>query len=85
IISKHCFGVYDLTFDLDRNVCPICKTFVDPKECGFYCCEYRFAGLKFDAATGKYTEFCSEWRVCTEEDAYQLFEQDRNGSRTGVG
>ncbi|KAJ3088841.1 hypothetical protein HK102_007813 [Quaeritorhiza haematococci] len=79
VITNHHLGVFDLTFDREHNICPECSCYVIPMDCGFYYCKYRFAGFKYDELTGKNTKFCSEWKTCTKEDAYQRFGQARNG------
>ncbi|KAJ3130355.1 hypothetical protein HK098_002584 [Nowakowskiella sp. JEL0407] len=48
IISPQAFGLFDLSTNAYKCICPLCKTHVKPRECGFTGCEYRFFGLKLN-------------------------------------
>ncbi|KAJ1549122.1 hypothetical protein HK405_009477, partial [Cladochytrium tenue] len=73
------FGVFDLETDAHKSTCPLCSKYVAPRECGFYNCMFRFAGLKRDAATGRSMSFKSEWQRAAIEDNYVCFREARNG------
>ena len=56
------FGCFDLILDADKHVCPLCKKYVNPMNCGFNNCQYRMTGIKIDNITGQPSRFqSSSW------------------------
>ncbi|ORY38401.1 hypothetical protein BCR33DRAFT_682469 [Rhizoclosmatium globosum] len=82
VISPQGFGVFDIQVDENKSRCPQCYGSVTPAECGFYDCEYRFAGMKFDAVTNQITKFSSDWAVARKKDNYVYFSASNNGVAT---
>ena len=39
-------GTFDLILQVDKSLCPMCKSFIRPITCGFNCCMYRMTGIK---------------------------------------
>ncbi|KAI8613235.1 hypothetical protein BC830DRAFT_490640 [Chytriomyces sp. MP71] len=79
VITNQGYGLFDLPFDAHKARCPVCQSLVKSEECGFYNCEYRFAGYKPDFSTGTQKLFQSEWKRAKKEDQYWLFEETQCG------
>ncbi|ORY38413.1 hypothetical protein BCR33DRAFT_769215 [Rhizoclosmatium globosum] len=82
VISPQGVGMFDIHVNAKESCCPMCRHTVTPAECGFYNCEYRFAGLKIDFWSNKVTKFNSEWAVASLVDNYVHFSKTRNGVAT---
>ncbi|KAI8584902.1 hypothetical protein BDZ88DRAFT_435039, partial [Geranomyces variabilis] len=83
VIVNLFFGEYSPIFHAERSVCPMCKSYVDSKECGFRQTQYRFHGSKL-GDKGKLQHESSPWTTVSPEDAYQLFRQSRVGTAQWV-
>ena len=45
IVNMH-IGTFDLILQVNKSVCPMCQSFVQPITCGFNNCLYRMTGIK---------------------------------------
>ena len=48
VIIKKGIGTYDLIYDAQENICPICRKLVDVKKCGFSSCFYNYVGVQIE-------------------------------------
>ncbi|CAF0889127.1 unnamed protein product [Rotaria sp. Silwood1] len=62
-----------------KTVCPLCKTYVQPTNCGFNNCWWKFYGKKQDESNDKKPpQNCSsDWNQV--DDAYHYFDQLKSG------
>ncbi|KAJ3130187.1 Mannan endo-1,4-beta-mannosidase [Nowakowskiella sp. JEL0407] len=72
------FTVFDLVLDGYTNLCPSCSKFVQPKNCGFYKCEYRFWGLIIRSPPKPAEKLRSPWKS-TLSDLYTAFNEENHG------
>eukprot|EP00331_Platyophrya_macrostoma_P002004 CAMPEP_0176425864 /NCGR_PEP_ID=MMETSP0127-20121128/11621_1 /TAXON_ID=938130 /ORGANISM="Platyophrya macrostoma, Strain WH" /LENGTH=228 /DNA_ID=CAMNT_0017807063 /DNA_START=8 /DNA_END=694 /DNA_ORIENTATION=- len=74
-------GVYDLLRDEYQNCCPICKKYVETKNCGFSNCTYSFEGTMVYPGKG-----IAPKRVLVSDqnvgDYYLMFESEETGKAT---
>ena len=70
-------------FNLNDNItyiqCPICKTIIKLKSCGFWKCEYQFIGQKIK--DGRLIDFDSKPRE-TKDDVFEYYDPSENGNAT---
>ena len=75
------FTKFDLIDDVDETtcMCPICKTYVQPTNCGFNNCWWRFSGKKV-GEPGKPPVRCVSKKWEHADNAYHIFNEKSTSS-----
>ncbi|KAJ1562239.1 hypothetical protein HK096_000649 [Nowakowskiella sp. JEL0078] len=81
VISAQFIGVFDMSLDLEKITCPICKKFIKPRNCYFWDCKYRFWGIQLEENSGKTNHVRSEWETAPS-DKCTAFLEEFNGIAT---
>ncbi|KAJ3068149.1 hypothetical protein HDU98_008683 [Podochytrium sp. JEL0797] len=79
VVSPQGIGFFDILMDEHKVKCPECDSFVAPKECVLFACEYRFSGRKKNPETRQFVAFRSNWVTAPVGEAYHLFSEHHNG------
>ena len=76
-------SLFDHKFNLNDNItnikCPICKTIIKLKTCGFWKCEYQFIGQKIE--NGILIDFDSKPKE-TKNNEFEYYDPSENGKAT---
>jgi len=76
-------NLFDHKFNLNDNItnikCPICKTIIKLKTCGFWKCEYQFIGQKIE--NGILIDFDSKPKE-TKNNEFEYYDPSENGKAT---
>ncbi|CAF1406457.1 unnamed protein product [Rotaria sordida] len=73
---------FDVVRDANSSttVCPICKTYVEPENCGFNNCWWRFDGVKQEGPGISPKQYSSNWEQA--DDAFHYFDKEMSGMAT---
>ena len=70
---------FNLNDNITQILCPICKTIIKLKTCGFWKCEYQFKGQKIEEGILK--DFNSEPKE-TKDNEFEYYDPSENGNVT---